>query len=76
MNNLAELCGESGNSEKVAGWQEYINSKSEAIKLLDEAFLDLAHLIAALSAIYGAVVMTRRLEILGFGAALSDESRR
>ena len=71
MNTFAELHGESGNSEKVVGWQEYINSKNDAIELLDEAFFDLAHLIAALSAIDGAVIMTRRLEILGFGGVIS-----
>lgn len=73
MNTFAELHGESGNSEKVVGWQEYINSKNEAIELLDEAFFDLAHLISALSAIDGAVVMTRRLEILGFGGVISGD---
>ena len=73
MNTFAELHGESGNPEKVVGWQEYINSKSEAIELLDEAFFDLAHLIAALSAIDGAVVMTRHLELLGFGGVISGD---
>jgi hypothetical protein len=73
MNTFAELHGESGNSEKVVGWQEYINSKSETIELLDEAFFDLAHFIAALSAIDGAVVMTMRLEILGFGGVISGD---
>jgi hypothetical protein len=73
MNTFAELHGESGNSEKVVGWQKYINSKSEAIELLDEAFFDLAYLVAALSAIDGAVVMTRRLEILGFGGVISGD---
>jgi hypothetical protein len=48
----------------VVGWQEYVNSRSEEIALLDEAIFDLAHFIAALSAIDGAVVMTKRQDLL------------
>ncbi|HAM52411.1 MAG TPA: hypothetical protein DCP92_17575 [Nitrospiraceae bacterium] len=73
MNTFAELHGESGNSAKVVGWQEYVNSRSEEIALLDEAIFDLAHFIAALSAIDGAVVMTKRQEIIGFGGVISGD---
>ncbi len=74
MNTFAELHGESENSAKVVGWREYVNSRSEAIALLDEAIFDLAHFIAALSAIDGAVVMTKRQELLGFGGVISGDS--
>ena len=37
---------------------------------LDEALFEMSHLIASLGNVDGAVVLTRRLEILGFGAEL------
>src|SRR5208283_1150709 len=71
MNTLAELHGTVDQPAKVVGWQEYVNSRSEEIALLDEAIFDLAHFIAALSAIDGAVIMTKRLDLLGFGGVIS-----
>jgi hypothetical protein len=38
---------------------------------LDEALFETSHLIAALAGVDGAVVMTKRFEILGFGAEIS-----
>jgi len=74
MNTFAELHGESENAAKVVGWREYVNNQSEAIALLDEAIFDLANFIAALSAIDGAVVMTKRQELLGFGGVISGDT--
>lgn len=71
MNTFAELRGTSDQPIKVVGWQEYVSSRSEAIALLDEAIFDLAHFIAALSAIDGAVVMNMRQDLLGFGGVVS-----
>lgn len=73
MNTFAELHGESENTAKVVGWQEYVNSRSEAIALLDEAIFDLAHFIAALSSVDGAVVMTMRQDLIGFGGVISGD---
>ncbi len=73
MNTFAELHGASENSGKMVGWREYIGSRSEAIALLDEAVFDLAHFIAALSSIDGAVVMTKRQDLLGFGGVISAD---
>jgi DNA integrity scanning protein DisA with diadenylate cyclase activity len=73
MNTFAELHGDPENPAKVVGWQEYVNSRSEAIALLDEAIFDLAHFIAALSATDGAVVMTKSQELLGFGGVISGD---
>lgn len=73
MHSFAELHGEPENPDKVVGWQEYVNSKSEEMTLLDEALFDLAHFIAALSAIDGAVVMTKNMEIIGFGGVISGD---
>ncbi|MGO9952717.1 MAG: putative sensor domain DACNV-containing protein [Dissulfurispiraceae bacterium] len=71
MNTLAELHGTGHQPAKVVGWQEYVNSRSEAISLLDEAIFGLAHFIAALSAIDGAVIMTKNQDLLGFGGVVS-----
>ncbi len=73
MATFAELHGDPENLAKVVGWKEYVNSQSEALALLDEAIFDLAHFIAALSAIDGAVVMTKRNDILGFGGVISGD---
>ncbi|BCG47672.1 hypothetical protein GEOBRER4_n2513 [Citrifermentans bremense] len=73
MNTLAEIHGDPDAPEKQVGWQEYVNSKNENIALLDEAIFDVAHFIAALSAVDGAVVITKRQELLGFGGVISGD---
>ena len=73
MNTLAEIHGDPQHPEKQVGWQEYVSSKNEQIALLDEAIFDVAHFIAALSAVDGAVVITKRQELLGFGGVISGD---
>jgi len=73
MNTIAEIHGDPKNPGKVIGWDEYASCRCEEIALLDEAIFDVAHFIAALSAIDGAVVMTKRQEILGFGGVFSGD---
>jgi hypothetical protein len=72
MNTLAEIHGVA-RPGKLVGWQEYVTSKNETIALLDEAIFDVAHFIAALSAVDGAVVITKRQELLGFGGVISGD---
>jgi hypothetical protein len=73
LNTFAENCGGEGPPGKVIGWQEYVNCRDEAVALLDEAIFDVAHFIATLSATDGAVVLSKRLEILGFGGVISGD---
>ena len=73
MNTLAEAHGDPDRPGKMVGWQEYVTSKNESIALLDEAIFDVAHFIAALSAVDGAVVITKRQELLGFGGVISGD---
>ncbi|GFO57463.1 hypothetical protein GMSM_44700 [Geomonas sp. Red276] len=73
MNKLAEIYGDPDEPQKVVGWQEYVTSKDDSIALLDEAIFDVAHFIAALSAVDGAVVITKRQELLGFGGVISGD---
>lgn len=76
MNTLAEIHEDLAPTDKVVGWQEYVTCQNEAIALLDEAIFDLAHFIAALSAIDGAVVLSKRQELLGFGGVISGDIDR
>jgi hypothetical protein len=67
MNTLAE----SGDQCKhPISWDDYQKSTDPRVALLDEAIFEMSHLIAALSTVDGAVVMTRRFELLGFGAEI------
>ncbi|UFS69869.1 diadenylate cyclase [Geomonas sp. RF6] len=72
MNTMAEVHGpyEAG---KMVGWQEYVTSNDEAIALLDEAIFDVAHFMGVLAAVDGAVVITKRQELLGFGGVISGD---
>jgi len=55
------------------GWDDYEASGDEVLSLLDEAIFEVAHLIAGLTAVDGAVVMTQRFEMLGFGGEISGD---
>ena len=73
INMLAELYGDASLPGKTVGWYEYVTCKNDSIALLDEAIFDVAHLIAAFAAVDGAVVMTKRQEIVGFGGLISGD---
>jgi hypothetical protein len=73
MNRMAEIHGkgEAASYPSAVGWEEYQRTNDDRIAELDEAIFELAHLIAALASVDGAVVMNKRFEILGFGAEIS-----
>ncbi|AGY57915.1 putative sensor domain DACNV-containing protein [Gloeobacter kilaueensis] len=71
MNTLAAI--ESG-SQRPVGWKDYECSNDEMLLTLDEAIFELAHLVATLASVDGAVVMTKRFEILGFGGFIGCEN--
>ena len=73
MNTLASISGDPKQPDKTVGWREYVTSKDDTIAMLDEAIFDVAHFIAALSAVDGAVVITKRQELLGFGGVISGD---
>jgi len=54
-----------------AGWEDFVASSDDRLAELDEAIFELGHLLAGLSSVDGAVVLTKRFEILGFGAEIS-----
>jgi hypothetical protein len=70
MNALAEEGGRSSPVPESVGWSQYETSTSPTIADLDEAIFELSHLIAGLADVDGAVVMTKRFELLGFGAEI------
>ena len=55
------------------GWEDYEASSDASLSLLDEAIFEVAHLIAGLTEVDGAVVMTQRFEMLGFGGEISGD---
>ncbi len=74
MNVLAESYGRDGAlNGKEVGWKAYEASGDGKLSDLDEAIFEVAHLIASLGAVDGAVVMTQRFELLGFGGEISGE---
>jgi hypothetical protein len=58
---------------KMLGWQEYINSNSGTLSLLEEATFEAAHQLADFAAVDGAVVLTNRSRVLGFGAMIKGD---
>lgn len=72
-NALCAVFGRAGVRDRPVGWDDYVASEDPLLSLLDEKIFELAHLVASLTAIDGAVVMTRRFELLGFGAEISGK---
>lgn len=74
MNVLAETHGRRvGKEQKPVGWTEYETSNDRKLAEFEEAIYEVAHLIAALAAVDGAAVITKRFELLGFGAEISGK---
>ncbi|MGZ3417572.1 MAG: putative sensor domain DACNV-containing protein [Polyangiales bacterium] len=61
------------NPSAAVGWHRYLRDASPALAPLDDAIFELAHTIAALADVDGAVVLTKRFEVLGFGAEIVGE---
>ncbi len=75
MNRLARAHGrdEEASYPKAVGWEEYSRSEDRELAAIDEALFEFANLVAGLAAVDGAVVMTDRGELLGFGGEISGE---
>jgi hypothetical protein len=56
------------------GWIEYQSVVDRPLSDLDEAFFEFAHFLADLMAVDGALILTKRYEIVGFGAELLAEA--
>ena len=73
---LAEAYGSPEGGEKEVGWTEYLTSKNRTLSRLDESVFEWAHLIAGMTQVDGAVVISQRLELIGFGAEISGKLER
>jgi len=72
LNRLAQLYGGPVQCGSVpVGWREFEATTDESIATLDEALFEMAHLTAGLALADGAVVLSKRHELLGFGAMIS-----
>ena len=70
---MNELAREEGATGAVVRWNTYEASRAQQLREMDEALFEVAHLVADLTRVDGTVVMTDRLEILGFGVEIAGE---
>jgi len=68
LERLARRAAETG---KPASADSYLHEDDALLAELDEGLFEWSHLIAALSQVDGAVVLTKRFELLGFGAEIA-----
>jgi hypothetical protein len=73
MNTFSEVFAGAVGPGGVIGWHEYVTCADEALARLTEALFEVAHLIAGLASVDGAVVMSKKHELLGFGAVISGD---
>jgi hypothetical protein len=73
LNALAEEFGAEASPTDLVGWGEYVTSRSARLSMLEEGILEVAHLVAGLAAMDGAVVLTNKYEVLGCGAEIACE---
>jgi hypothetical protein len=58
----------------AVSWDDYQRAPDPELNKLDEALFELAHFLADFMAVDGALVLTKRLEPIGFGAELRAEA--
>lgn len=75
-NELAAAWGSRDDPDRVVGWKEYLASKNHDLSRLDEAIFEWAHMVAGLASADGAVFMSDRFELLGFGGEISGKLGR
>jgi hypothetical protein len=68
-----ELALAAGDEESTVGWHAYETSRARRIVEMDEALFEVAHLVADLTRVDGAVLLTDSLEVLGFGVEIAGE---
>lgn len=69
MERVATAASETG----CVTWEMFEQSKQPELLYFDEAISELAHLVAALANSDGAVVLTKRFDLVGFGAEIIGE---
>jgi hypothetical protein len=74
LQTLAEEKGHKINPGKKLSWQEYIDSDSEKLSRLEEAWFELSHQMADFAMVDGAVLLTKGGCMLGFGGMILGDS--
>ena len=70
MNELARFHGRH-QGDATVGWDEYEATHLRQLVQMDQELFDVAHLVADLTHVDGAVVMTDHLDLLGFGGEIA-----
>ena len=73
LTRLTETYSHKTEPGKKLGWQEYVASNSGVLALLEEAVFEAAHQVADFAAVDGAVVLTNRNHMLGFGGMIKGD---
>jgi hypothetical protein len=71
MDALAAVGGRFHGVERRVGWEEYGRAAAREFDDIDEAIFEMSHLLATLTGVDGAVLLTQRFELLGFGGEIS-----
>ena len=71
MSKLAALGPDLHPDTNTVGWDDYGHTRDRELTDLDEAIFEMSHMIATLTAVDGAVALTRRFELLGFGGEIA-----
>ncbi len=71
MNALAEACGDETCLGRSVGWRDYLLNENPGVSWVKEAISEYARFLADLASVDGAVVVTRPLEVVGFGGIIS-----
>ena len=67
---LAALAEDARRYARTPTWETYVESADPEFVAIDQALLELAHTIAGLADVDGAVVLNKRLEVIGFGGEI------
>ena len=70
MRRLAIVGADGAQGKSTVGWDDYGRIRDGELTNLDEAIFEMAHMIATLTQVDGAVVVTKRFELLGFGGEI------
>jgi hypothetical protein len=73
LTRLTETYSHEIDHGKKLGWQEYVASNSGILALLEEAVFEAAHQVADFATVDGAVVLTNRNHMLGFGGMIKGD---
>ncbi len=73
IQNLIADYGQEIMDGKLLSWQDYITIDSSSLSLLDEAIFEVAHQLADFAGVDGAVVLTNKSQVLGFGGMIKGD---